>query len=63
MMIITNNCIKHWINHYKLFCQYTVAMNNENSQKWWLCYDVDFSKKCGRPGGKGSENADKGEGV
>ena len=27
-----------------------ITKNNKNSQKWSLCYDVDFSKKCGRPG-------------
>ena len=44
----------------------SITLYNENSQKSSLCYDVDFSKKCGRPGPGGLKirtHADKGEGV
>ena len=36
-----------------------ITINNRNSQRWTLCYkyNVDFSKKCGRPVGGGSENS------
>ena len=33
-----------------------ITINNEDSQKWLLCYDFDFSKKRGRSGGGGGPN-------
>ena len=35
-----------------------MTIKTKNSQKLSLCYDVDFQKKFGRPGGGGSENSD-----
>ena len=49
------------ITEYKsLQIIWSITINNKNSQKWLLCHDdnVDFSQKCGRPGGRGSENSD-----
>ena len=44
----------------------SITINNTNSQKWSLCYDVDFSKKNadvrGEWGLKIRKHADKGEG-
>ena len=36
----------------------SMTIKTKNSQKLSLCYDVDFQKKFGRPGGGGSENSD-----
>ena len=47
----------------------SITINNKNSQNdhYQLCYDVDFSEKCGRPGAGGvglkiRTHADKGRG-